>query len=474
MLFSSLEFLFLFLPITLFGYYCFCIKRAPKLATYWLTGASLFFYGWWNPHYLLLLGFSIILNFFFAKLLLQSTTQQRTLLAAGISSNLALLGYFKYTNFLVFNLNSILAQPLTVEHIILPLGISFFTFQQISFLVDCYRGDGKLYKFTEYVLFVCFFPQLIAGPIVHHKEMMPQFSQLRSRILNWKNLYYGIFLFGIGLFKKVVIADPLAPFVHASFEVVQHPSFLDAWAGSLCYTMQLYFDFSGYSDMAIGLGLLFNISLPANFNSPYKALSIQDFWRRWHMTLSRWLRDYIYIPLGGNRKGSHRLLLNLFLTFFIGGIWHGAGWTFIIWGAMHGFALIIHRLWRAAGLALSKPLAWLCTFLFINFAWVIFRAQSIHDALKIYAAMLGASGFGAWSSEMLAYYDDAMKANPSAEIKYLAYAAALCFLTGSSLWLVEKFGKTRAATAFATGALTFAIIFILQHNYAAEFIYFQF
>lgn len=277
-------------------------------------------------------------------------------------------------------------------HLALPLAISFFTFQQIAYLVDSYRGETKEYDFLNYSLFVTFFPQLIAGPIVHHKEMMPQFANVRNKVKNYRNIALGLFIFSIGLFKKVVIADTFAVWATAGFDKAITLNFFEAWATSLSYTFQLYFDFSGYTDMAIGAALLFNIRLPINFNSPYKATDIQDFWRRWHITLSRFLKDYIYIPLGGNRISSFRTYSNLMATFILGGLWHGAGWTFVFWGFLHGLALVIHRVWQSLGFRLYPWLAWFITFNFINIAWVFFRAKEWDDAMKVLKGMAGFGG----------------------------------------------------------------------------------
>jgi D-alanyl-lipoteichoic acid acyltransferase DltB (MBOAT superfamily) len=315
----------------------------------------------------------------------------KSLLTFGVISNIALLGYFKYTDFLIENINLISDAHLPTLDLALPLAISFFTFQQISYLVDSYRQETKEYDFLNYSLFVTFFPQLIAGPIVHHKEMMPQFAKVKNKVKSYKNISIGLFIFSMGLFKKVVIADKFSIWANTGFDVANTLNLFEAWATSLSYTFQLYFDFSGYTDMAIGLALLFNIKLPINFNSPYKATDIQDFWRRWHITLSRFLRDYIYIPLGGNRKGEFRTYTNLMATFILGGIWHGAGWTFVFWGFLHGLALVIHRAWSKVGFKLWTWLAWLITFNFINIAWVFFRAKEWDDAVKILDAMFSIS-----------------------------------------------------------------------------------
>jgi len=312
---------------------------------------------------------------------------KKSLLIFGIVGNVALLGYFKYTDFFIENFNLATSSNVELLNLALPLAISFFTFQQIAYLVDSYKHETKEYDFLNYAVFVTFFPQLIAGPIVHHKEMMPQFANKRNMVKNYRNIALGLFIFSIGLFKKVVIADTFADWATAGFDTVTTLNLFEAWATSLSYTFQLYFDFSGYTDMAIGLALLFNIKLPINFNSPYKATNIQDFWRRWHITLSRFLKDYVYIPLGGNRKGEFRTYNNLLATFIIGGIWHGAGWTFVFWGFLHGIALVIYRAWSKLGFKMWRLLAWLITFNFINIAWVFFRAKEWDDALKVLGGM---------------------------------------------------------------------------------------
>lgn len=276
---------------------------------------------------------------------------------------------------------------LNLLNLALPLAISFFTFQQIAYLMDSYRQETSEYDFLNYSLFVTFFPQLIAGPIVYHKEIMPQFASKWNLAKNYKNIALGVFLFIIGLFKKLVIADYFSVYASNGFDKAEVLNFFEAWITSLSYTLQLYFDFSGYTDMAIGLALLFNIKLPINFNSPYKARNIQEFWRRWHITLSRFLRDYIYIPLGGNRVSQVHLYCNLMITFIIGGLWHGAAWTFIFWGFLHGLALVIYSAWKKFNFKLHSLLAWFITFNFINISWVFFRAKEWNDALKVLKSM---------------------------------------------------------------------------------------
>jgi len=347
MLFNSLEFILIFLPVVFFGYFFLNRLKLVQLAKGWLVLASLFFYSYWKLDYLPLILLSMIFNYSIGSTMINQEKvnlkiNPKLVLTIGIVGNIGLLAYYKYFDFLINNLNTILKADFNYLNIVLPLGISFFTFTQIAYIVDAYKGEAKEVDFINYALFVTYFPHLIA--ILHHKEMMPQFNRLKNKVINPKNISIGLFLFAIGLFKKIVIADNLAPFVHQGFDIQHSLSFFEAWFVSLAYAFQIYFDFSGYTDMALGISCMFNIFLPQNFNSPYKAIDIQDFWRRWHMTLSRFLRDYIYIPLGGNKLGEFRTYKNLFLTFLIGGLWHGANWTFIIWGALHGTGLIIQRL----------------------------------------------------------------------------------------------------------------------------------
>ena len=403
MLFNSYSFIFLFLPIVLLGFHLIGKQGHHRVAIAWLVGASLFFYGWWNPAYLGLMLVSIFFNYGVGVALGGQPKQpnKKPILIFGVIVNLGLLAYFKYANFFVDNLNNIAGTNIVLEQIILPLAISFFTFQQIAYLVDAWRGETKEYNFLHYCLFVTFFPQLIAGPIVHHKEMLPQFAKDVVYKLRSKHLAIGLTIFAIGLFKKVVLADGISVYATPVFDAAEAGvmlTFFEAWAGSLAYTFQLYFDFSGYSDMAIGIARMFGIRLPLNFNSPYKATSIIEFWRRWHITLSRFLKDYLYIPLGGSRKGVPRRYSNLMITMVLGGLWHGAGWTFVLWGALHGFYLIINHLWRAIFKSKRKTkfgpfFAWTITFVAIVVAWVPFRAESVDGMENILAGMAGLHGF---------------------------------------------------------------------------------
>jgi alginate O-acetyltransferase complex protein AlgI len=395
MLFNSYPFIFLFLPITLVVYFVLNKRKLVTAGKAWLALSSVAFYAYWNWKFVALLFVSICFNYAIGAVLLRlqpDDRRRKAILAAGIVVNLLVLGYYKYANFFIANFNSLLTAHIGALALILPLGISFFTFTQIAFLVDSSKGKAAEYSFLNYVLFVTFFPHLIAGPIIHHKEMMPQFDRLRNKVLNWENLSQGAFQFSIGLAKKVIIADTFAIWANNGFANAGALNCVEAWVASLSFTLQLYFDFSGYTDMALGLARMFNIRLPRNFNSPYKALNVQDFWKRWHMTLSRFLRDYIYIPLGGNRKGRVRTYLNVLLTFVIGGFWHGAGWTFVVWGFLHGAANVFHRLWEGVRLRLGRPLAWLATFSFVNVCWVFFRAKSLADAKGVLKGMAGLNG----------------------------------------------------------------------------------
>ena len=413
MLFNSFSFLFFYLPIVLAGYFLLgrlalagadavsepAAWRRLAPAT-WLACASLFFYGWWDARYLPLLLASISINYAGGRLIGACTgTARRRVLVAALVLNLALLAWYKYANFFVDSVNALAAmtgrgsQLWPGLDIILPIGISFFTFTQIAFLVDCYRGEVREYRFIHYLLFVSYFPHLIAGPVLHHRDMMPQFADPASYRPQASNFAIGLSIFVVGLAKKVLIADSLSPLAVPVFAAGAEPTLIEAWIGVLAYTFQLYFDFSGYCDMAIGLSRLFGVKLPLNFNSPYQAVNIAQFWRRWHMTLSRFLRDYLYIALGGSRHGELKRYRNLLLTMLLGGLWHGAGWTFVIWGALHGAYLVVHLLWQRLG-GTSQARWWppALTFFAVMLAWIFFRAPDLATACDIVGALFGANG----------------------------------------------------------------------------------
>lgn len=410
MLFNSFAFLFGYLPIVLAGY--FLLDRLTSSASWrlapalWLALASLFFYAWWDVRYLPLLLASICVNYGAGRLIgARAGAARKRALVAALALNLGLLAYYKYANFFIDSVNAVAVAagagagslPWSSLDIILPIGISFFTFTQIAFLVDCYRGEVREYRFIHYVLFVSYFPHLIAGPVLHHRDMMPQFADPANAHPRAANFAIGLSIFTIGLAKKVLIADNLSPLAVPVFAAGATPTLIEAWIGVLAYTFQLYFDFSGYSDMAIGLSRLFGMKLPLNFNSPYKAANIADFWRRWHMTLSRFLRDYLYIPLGGSRHGEAMRYRNLMLTMLLGGLWHGAGWTFVIWGGLHGLYLVLQQAWQRL-FGAARGYYWLrwwptvLTFLAVMLAWIFFRAPDVATAWDITGALIGANG----------------------------------------------------------------------------------
>lgn len=391
MLFNSVEFLLIFLPLVLAGFYL-TLRINSNLTQWFLICASMVFYSYWDILYLPLLAGSICANYLFGNYLIRKPS--RALLVTSIGLNLGLLGFFKYTDFFLETVNALQQQQFNLMHISLPLAISFFTFQQIAYLVDCYSQKiEKEYGFSNYALFVSYFPQLIAGPIVHHKEMVPQFQKIGSGYrVDAETIAKGLILILVGLFKKVVIADYIALYVDPAFSNVASLSIYDAWAAMLGFTLELYFDFSAYCEIAMGLGLLFGIRLPINFLSPYKAVSIQDFWRRWHITLGEFLKRYLYIPLGGSNNGAFRTVLALSITMLFGGLWHGASWHYVVWGMLHGLMLSIYYLWRHTPYRIPPAAARLITFTCVMLAWVMFRVESYSDAIHYYGTLVGLNG----------------------------------------------------------------------------------
>ena len=408
MLFNSYAFIFVFFPLVMLGFFLIG-KRNSRAAAGFLALASLVFYGWWSVKALPLLIGSICVNYWFGLQLTpapgRSDKHRKRLLIVALVVNLGVLAVFKYANFFIDNVNAGLtaagSTPWPLLNVALPIGISFYTFTQIAFLVDCWQGKVQERRFIPYVLFVTYFPHLVAGPVLHHAQMMPQFARPSTYRVDPDKLALGLAIFTFGLAKKLLIADRMGEYADMFFNGVQGgtvPLMVSSWLGVLAYTLQIYFDFSGYSDMAVGLSLCMGVQLPLNFRSPYKSTSIIEFWRRWHISLSTFLRDYLYVPLGGNRKGETRRYINLFLTMLLGGLWHGAAWTFVVWGALHGVYLMINHLWsakvrrnRPANRA-SSVLGWAITFLCVMVAWVVFRAHDMHSALQIYRGMLGLNG----------------------------------------------------------------------------------
>ena len=480
MLFNSYVFIFVFVPLTAGAYFLAArYGRSATTAHAVLAIASLIFYAYWRPPFILLIASSITLNYLCGIALMKRP--RKWLLAAGVAINLGLIGYFKYAGFLAGSFNAFAGTYVDVGDIFLPLGISFFTFQQIAYLVDTYRGAGGERNPARYALFVSFFPQLIAGPIVHHGEVIPQFKERERARFNADNFAAGVSIFILGLFKKTVIADTFATWASGAFDGADALTFLEGWGATFSYTFQLYFDFSGYSDMAIGLGRMFNIRLPVNFNSPYKAACIIDFWRRWHMTLSRFLREYLYFPLGGNRKGKVRRYVNLSITMLLGGLWHGAGWSFVVWGALHGLYLMANHAWNATKIKMPKVLGWAITFLAVAFAWVIFRAPTLERAGEVYRAMLGANGFS-----LPVYWNDALwrlgrmgvrfaqlkHFGGMTEIAWLAGALIVTVAVPNSMQILEKHWKPNVRWAIPVALM--AALSLAAMTRISEFLYFQF
>jgi alginate O-acetyltransferase complex protein AlgI len=478
MLFNSYSFIFLFLPVVLAGY--FALGRGSNLApVVWLALASLAFYSLGNWQYVALLLASIAFNYGVGYLLIVRDFRARArfaVLTAGVAGDLLVLGIFKYAGFLAANFNALFSTGFVV-HILLPVGISFYTFTQIAFLVDAYRGRVARYALSHYALFVTYFPHLIAGPILHHRDMIPQFERAEAKRADPHLILCGLIIFAIGLFKKTCLADSIQPLVGPVFGPGS-PTFDQAWIGALAYTFQLYFDFSGYSDMAIGISLMFGIFLPLNFNSPYKATSIIDFWRRWHMTLSRFLRDYLYISLGGNRRGAVLRYVNLMITMLLGGLWHGAAWTFVVWGALHGAYLCINHAWnrfvpdiapRLQPVAASAGAV--LTFLAVVVAWVFFRADDMDSAIYVLVRMADPTRLALGRAEI-------------ANLGFIAFYAALAWFGPNTQTIMGYDHEKRTVGArldqarlrprflYATSALlAFGILGIQQHS---EFIYFRF
>jgi alginate O-acetyltransferase complex protein AlgI len=478
MLFNSYLFIFLFLPLALLGYFLF--GRLGNLAgVIWLALASLVFYSASNWQFVPLLLGSVAFNYVIGFLLISRRLRAAprfAVLAAGVAGDLAVLGTFKYAGFIAANLNAVFSTGLAVN-ILLPVGISFYTFTQIAFLVDAYRGNVAHYRLPHYALFVTYFPHLIAGPILHHKDIIPQFERAEARSPNPHLILCGLLIFGIGLFKKTGLADGIQPLVGLAFGPAT-PSFDQAWIGALAYTFQLYFDFSGYSDMAIGISLMFGIFLPFNFDSPYKARSIIDFWRRWHMTLSQFLRDYLYIPLGGNRHGRLLRYVNLMVTMALGGLWHGAAWTFVAWGVLHGLYLCINHAWnsfapkvapRFAGAADIAAL--LLTFASVVVAWVLFRADSMASAALILSKMADPTRIVFGKGEIA----DSLLVAVYAAITWLApNTQAIMGYDHKNRIVGEAIAAWRWRLAFlyaGAAVLAFGVLGIQQHS---EFIYFRF
>lgn len=483
MIFSSYEFIFLFLPLVLTGYYLL----PGRARTLFLTLASYLFYGWWDYRFCGLMLLSTGIDYMAGQGITRARTcrGKKQWVVLSVISNLSLLGFFKYYDLFASTLNYGLAslfpstcnlQPSIIPllHLVLPVGISFYTFQSMSYAIDLYRGRAlKTRSFLDFACYVALFPQLVAGPIVRYRELA---GQLAQRTHTLEKISKGAALFVLGLAKKVLVADAMAPLTGLAFGA-SSPGFIDAWVGVLAYTMQIYFDFSGYSDMAVGLGLMFGFRFPINFNSPYQAVSITDFWRRWHISLSGWLRDYLYIPLGGNRIGSRRTYINLFLVMLLGGLWHGASWTFVAWGGYHGLLLAWERL-RCGGHPAAGVWSRLRTFLLVCLGWVVFRAASMGQATGIWQGMAGMNGFGSltgWTSEI-----------PVVLFLAALAGASLIALLVPNTWSLVRPGEEDQEPIYCISfswcmlaALSLAFLLILSTvtllvNASSPFLYFQF
>lgn len=381
MLFNSYAFVFLFLPITLIGYYCLNARGKYKIGELFLLVMSLVFYGLFDVACVPIMVSSIVINYAIGQIL--TKRKKKWILCLGITFNVLLLGCFKYTNFVLNNLNKVFSGQFTLLEIVVPIGISFITFQQISYIVDAYKQGECKYCFREYALYALFFPYVISGPIVRHNHLIPQLRDVERKKFNSEKFAKGIYIFAMGLAKKILIADTFANVANVGFSNVANLNALTAAIAVFSYTIQIYYDFSGYSDMVLGIGNMLNLHMPANFNSPYKATNILDFWKRWHMSLTSFLTEYIYYPLGGNRKGAVRTYFNIFCVFLISGIWHGASWGFIVWGVLHGIVNVVTRFFKKYILKMNRVVSWVLLFCFINFTWIFFRAGSMSDAFTM-------------------------------------------------------------------------------------------
>lgn len=476
MLFSSYIFVFAFLPLTLAGYFLLSKVKSPVPQRVFLIIASLVFYAWFEWKYIFLIAASILVNYLIAIIISRTRKNgaKKALFILSILFNVLLLGYFKYYDFIIDTVNSIASTEFMLKGIVLPLGISFFTFQQISFQLYLYKNEGENVNLLNYVLFVSFFAQLVAGPIVHYEDLVPQIEKAETRKFNSDNFVLGVYMFIIGLFKKLVIADSVAAFVDNGFSRIEAFGAVPAWVMMFGYAFQIYFDFSGYSDMAIGLGKMFNFNLPVNFNTPYRSSSVAEFWNRWHITLGKTLAETVYIPLGGNRKGKARKCLNLFIVFLVSGIWHGASWTFIVWGILHGIARVFEEIFGNVLEKIPLIIRKAATFLFVSAAFTVFRAETFGDALKVYKGLFNFGNIG--FNQIPDIVNDGIISLPFiAAVAKCAAIIAICFI----LVIKEKNPEKRMADfrPEKKTAVICSVLFILSvlcMSRSAVFIYFNF
>lgn len=487
MLFNSYIFIFLFLPLVLTGYYGLCYIKQEKMSLVYLIGMSMWFYGYNSIHYLCMLIISILMNYMIVEIMSHMTHKvfRRCMLAAGLIWNLGVLFYFKYYDFFIENVNAVWKTDFTMLHLMLPLGISFYTFQQLSYVIDSYRQESEKYSLLEYAAYVSFFPQLIAGPIVYHDEFIPEIRKPENRKIRYENLSKGIYAFALGLAKKVLIADTFSPIVTIGYGAVNELNTPSALLVMVCYSLQIYFDFSGYCDMAYGIGYMFNVKLPENFNSPYKADSITDFWDRWHMTLTRFFTKYIYIPLGGSRRGEIRRYVNIMVVFLVSGLWHGANWTFIVWGALNGVCNVLDKLFGKAYRMIPKWIRIGINFIFATFAWSLFRADSIETARQLWHQLVTGGWGSIYTPIAESFYDltemrflyrvglaPLINQYPAALIAgFTTIFVLICFTLRNTQEKAAKMQMNNRRIAVIVICMTWSIVSLSQ---VSEFLYFNF
>jgi len=460
LLFNSYEFVFVFLPITFFIYFYLNSKKLTVASKAFLVFSSLVFYSWWNVSYLFLILGSMLFNYYVGKQLSKNAT--KITLTFGILGNVILLGYFKYADFLIENYNWVFDENTPLLHLALPLAISYFTFQQIAFLVDSYRGETKEYDFLNYATFITFFPQLLMGPIMHHKEIIPQFQKKWNMLIKWENVSLGLFIFAMGLAKKTLIGDPLTTYAQNAFDHAQDLSMIESWYASVSYVLSYYFDLSGYADMAIGIGKMFNIDIPLNFNSPYKSRNFAEYWQRWHMTLSRFLGDYVYKSLGGNRSLSYVVYINIMITFLVSGFWHGAGWTFVVWGILNGIFVVAAHIMRKHDIKLNYYLAWSLMFLGVIVTRILFVSNNFEDAWHVTYSLVDISNLR---------FTDMPHADKFGQTFYILLGLILSLFFKNSIEISKNFKPNGKYLTYTVILLTGSLYTFTK---AREFLYFQF
>ncbi|OJV64981.1 MAG: hypothetical protein BGO41_12725 [Clostridiales bacterium 38-18] len=472
MIFSSYSFL-LFLVIVFAGYYALNYFEKKTLSKVWLVGASFYFYAQGSMRFLPFFVFTVFFNYFIGTGLVraESVAKRRVLFALGLLENLALLGYFKYADFFLENVNFVLGKQITLIHLALPIGISFFTFQLIAYIVDCYRGETQEYSLINYLLFITFFPQLIVGPIIHHKDVVPQFENPSNQRFIKENIMLGLFVFAIGCTKKVMLADPLTHFAQSYFSNVHEGGLFMALFSSLSYTFSYYFDLSGYADMAIGLGLFFNINLPQNFDSPYKSRNFRDYWRRWHMSLSKFLSDYVFRSVYKKGSGSVRFYAAVMATFLVSGFWHGAGWRFVLWGGINGIFVCMAHFMTRRKWSLPTPIAWGLTFIGIVGTRIIFVSGSLKDAIHVMKTIVDLSVFNGWAKTAILAELGQFLIDNIYIMALLAVSMFIAFFFKNTREITEKFDSSYKY-AFITGVLI--VLSLFQMSNVADFLYFQF